>query len=69
MSVSSEVCFLVGLGEKMVPGSVDGCVENIVNTVVFVKFHFFTYLVNWLIYHRLWGVYLVGLQVPWAHFW
>ena len=49
LSVSSEVCFLMGLGEKMVPGSVVGCVENIVNTVVFVRFHFFTYLVNWLI--------------------
>ena len=32
MSVSSEVCFLMGLGEKMVPGSVVGCVENIINT-------------------------------------
>ena len=29
LSVSSEVCFLMGLGEKMVPGSVVGCVENI----------------------------------------
>ena len=71
MSVSSEVCFLVGLGrlgEKMVPGSVVGCVENIVNTVVFVRFHFFTYLVNWLISNRLFGVYLVFFGVPWAHF-
>ena len=49
LSVSSEVCFLVGLGEKMVPGSVVGCVESIVNTMVFVRFHFFTYSVNWLI--------------------
>ena len=49
LSVSSEVCFLVGLGQKMVPGSVVGCAENIVNTVVFVRFHFSTYLVNWLI--------------------
>ena len=49
MSVSSEVCFLIGLGEKMVPESVVGCVENVVNTVVFVRFHFFTYFVNWLI--------------------
>ena len=40
MRVSSEMCFLVGLGQKMMPGSVVGCVENIVNTVVFVKFHF-----------------------------
>ena len=53
LSVSSEVCFLVGLGEKMVPGSVVGCVENMINTLVFVRFHFFTYLVNWLISNRL----------------
>ena len=46
LRVSSEVCFLVGLGEKMMPGSVVGCAEHIVNTMVFVRFHFFTYLVN-----------------------
>ena len=68
MSVSSEVCFLMGLGEKMVPGSVVGCVENMINTVVFVRFHFFTYLVNWLISNRLLGVFLVACWVPWAHF-
>ena len=60
MSVSSEVGFLLGLGEKMVPGSVVGCVENITNTLVFVRFHFFTYLVSWLISNRLLGVFLVG---------
>ena len=49
LSVSSEVCFLMGLDVKMVPGSVVGCAENIVNTVVFVRFLFFTYLVNWMI--------------------
>ena len=42
LSVSSEVCFLMGLGVKMVPGSVVGCAENIINTVVFVRFYFFT---------------------------
>ena len=68
MSVGSEVCFLVALGEKMVPGSVVGCVQNIVNTVVFARFHFFSYLVNWLISNRLLGVFLVGFWVPWAHF-
>ena len=46
LSVSSEVSFSMGLGKKIVPGSVVGCVENIVSTVVFVRFHFFTYLVN-----------------------
>ena len=46
LRVSSEVCFLVGLGQKMMPGSVVGCVENTVNTMIFVRFHFFTYLVN-----------------------
>ena len=68
LSVSSEMSFLMGLGEELVPGSVVGCVENMVNTVVFVRFHFFTYLVNWLISNRLWGVFLVGFWVPWAHF-
>ena len=68
LSVSSEMSFLMGLGEKIVPGSVVGCVENMTNTMVFVRFHFFTYLVNWLISNRLLGVFLVGLWVPWAHF-
>ena len=68
LSVSSEVCFLMGLGEKMVLGSVVGCVENMINTVVFVRFHFFMYLVNWLISNRLLGVFLVGFWIPWAHF-
>ena len=68
LSVSSEVCFLMGLGEKMVPRSVVGCVENIINTVVFVRFDFFTYLVNWLISNRLLGVFFVVFWVPWTHF-
>ena len=60
LSVSSEVCFLMGLGVKMVPGSVVGCAD--------VRFHFFTYLVNWLIFNRLLCVFLVGFWVPWIHF-
>ena len=68
LSVSSEVCFSNGLGKKMVPGSVVGWVENIVNGMVLVRFHFFTYLVNWLISNRLLSVFLVGFWVPWAHF-
>ena len=59
LRVSSEVCFLVGLGQKMMPGSVVGCAENIVNTMVFVRFHFFTYSVNWMISNRLLDVFLV----------
>ena len=66
--VGFEVCFLIGLGVEMMPESEVGCAENIVNTVVFVRFHFFTYLVNWLISNRLLGVFLVGFWVPWAHF-
>ena len=54
LRVSSEVCFLVGLGQKMMPGSVVRCAENIVNTMVFVRFHLFTYSVNWMIFKRLW---------------
>ena len=33
----------------MTPGSVFGCAENIINAMVFVRFHFFRYLVNWMI--------------------
>jgi hypothetical protein len=60
LNVSSEVCFLVGLGQKMMPGSVVGCAEHIVNTMVFVRFHFFTYSVNWVISDRLLDVFLVA---------
>ena len=49
LSVSSEVCFLVGLGEKMMPGCVVGCAEHILDTMVFVRVYFFAYLVNWMI--------------------
>ena len=52
----------------MTPGFVIRCVENAINTLVFVRFHFSTYLVNWLIFNRLLGVFLVGFWVPWAHF-
>ena len=41
LRVSSEVCFLVGLGQEMMPGSVVGCAENIINTMVLVRLHFF----------------------------
>ena len=68
LRVSSEVCFLVGLGQKMMPGSVVGCAANMLNTVVFVRFHFFTYLVNWVIFCRLLDVFLIVLSVPWPDF-
>ena len=68
LRVGSEVCFLVGLGQKMMPGSVVGCGENIANAVVFVRFYFFTYSVNWMISNRLLDVFLVAFWVPWAHF-
>ena len=48
MSASSEVCLLVGLVKETMPGSVVGCVENIINTLVFVRLHLFTYLVHWM---------------------
>ena len=62
------MCFFVGLGEEMTPESEVGCAENIVNTVVFVRFHFFTCLVNWSISNRLLDVFLVACWVPWADF-
>ena len=60
--------FFTGLGEKMMPGSVLGCAENRINTMVFVRFHFLTYLVHWLISNRLLDVPLVVFRVPWTHF-
>ena len=68
MRVSSEVCFLVSLGQKTMPGSVVGCAEDIVNTMVFVRFHFFTYAVNWMISNRLLDVFSVSFWLSWAHF-
>jgi len=68
LRVGSEVCFLVGLGQEMMPGSVVGCAENIVNTVVFVRFHFFTYFMKWVIFNRLLKVFLIAFCVPWAAF-
>ena len=62
------MCFLVGLGVEMTPGSVVGCAENIANTMVFVMFHFFTYLVNWMISNPLLDVDLVVFWIPWADF-
>ena len=59
MSISSEVCFFVGLGQKMIPGSVVGCAETIIKTLVFVRFHFVTYLVNWMISNRFSGVFFI----------
>jgi hypothetical protein len=68
LSVSSEVCFSVGLGEKVILGSLVGCAENILNTVVFVRFHFVTYFVNWMISNCLLDACLLDLGVPWTHF-
>ena len=59
---------MVGLGEEMMPGSGVGCTENIVNTVVFVRFHFFTCLVNWMVFNRLLDVFLVAFWGPGTHF-
>ena len=36
--------------------------------VAFVRFHFFTYLVNWMISSRLLDVCLAAFWVHWAHF-
>ena len=58
----------MGLGEEMKPGAVVGCAENIVNTMAFIRFHFFTYLVNLVIFNRLLDVFLVAFWVPWADF-
>ena len=62
------MCFLVGLVEKMVPGSVVGCAENIVNTMVFIKSHFFTYFSELVDIRLTVGVFLLAFGVLWAHF-
>ena len=67
LRVSSEVCFLVGLGQKMMPGSVVGCAENIVNALVFVGC-FFTHVVTWMTSSGLLDIFLVALGVPGTHF-
>ena len=53
---------------EMIPESEVGCAENIANTVVFVRFHFFTYSVNLVISNRLLDVFLLAFWVPWIHF-
>ena len=58
------MCFFIGSGEEMTPESEVGCVENIINTLVFVRFHFFACLVHWLISNRLLDVFLVAFWVP-----
>ena len=52
----------------MTPGFVIGCAENIANTMAFVRFHFFRYLVKWMTATRLSDVFLVAFWVPWAYF-
>ena len=58
----------MGLDEEMMPGCGVECVKNIVNTLVFVRFHFFLCLVNWRIFNRLLDAFLVALGVPGTHF-
>ena len=55
------MCFFVSLGEEMTAESVAVCAENIINAMVFLRFHFFRYLVNWVIFHRLLDVFWVAL--------
>ena len=59
LNVSSEICFLVGLGETMISGSAVWCVESIASAMVFVRFNFFAYLVNWMISNRYSGVFFI----------
>ena len=42
-SIGSKVCFLLGLGAEMTPGSVAGCAEKNRNAMAFVRFHFFKF--------------------------
>ena len=49
-----------GFGSEMITGSVVGYAENIINTMAFVSFHFFTYSVNWMISNRLLDVFLIA---------
>ena len=56
-NVGSEVCFSVGLGAEMTPGCVLRCTENIINIMIYIRFHFFRSLVKWVIFNRLWDVF------------
>ena len=58
----------MGLGDEMTSGSVVACAGNILNTQLFVWFHFFTYVVNWVTSSRLVDVFLIGFWIPWAYF-
>ena len=51
----------------MTPGSILGCSENIINTMFFGMFHFFTQLMNWMIFNGLCDVFLVAFGVPWGY--
>jgi hypothetical protein len=55
---------LVGLDEEMMPGCGVECVKNIINTWVFVRFHFFSCLVNWRIFNRFLDAFLIAFGVP-----
>ena len=59
---------MVGLGEERSPGSVLGCTEDIINTMVLVRVRFFTYSVSWMTSNRLLDDFLGVLWVAWAHF-
>ena len=59
---------LTSLGVEMTPASEVGCAKHIANTMVFVRFHFFTSLVKRLISNRLLGVILTAFWVPGADF-
>ena len=58
----------MGLDKEMMPGCGVECVKDIVNTIVFVRFHFFLCLVNWRIFNRLVDAFLIPWGVPGTHF-
>ena len=48
--------------------SMPGCAETIINTVVFVRFHFSSCLVNWVSSERLLDLFLVVWGLRWPLF-
>ena len=51
LNAHSEVCFSVGLGKEMAPGSVVGCGGHIKTTWVFTRFHFVSYISKQMIFN------------------
>jgi hypothetical protein len=55
--------FFIGAGCGNATRMVVGCVGNLLNIVVLVRFHFLSYLVNWMMFNRLLELFFVAFWV------